>query len=284
VRLHERVTSLLGVAVTRVEPHGSAITGDRWRMELTDGRAVFVKSRHGAPEGFFAAEAAGLRWLSEAPGGPPVPDVLGYDEQALILPWLPSGPPPRVPVERLGRELAALHSAGAPAFGRDRDGWIGAAPLDNRPCVAWPEFYAERRIGPYVRVLRERGDLSAEQAAVFTRLAARLGSVAGPPEPPARLHGDLWSGNVLWDPDGRGWLVDPAAHGGHRETDLAMLGLFGAPGLPRLLRAYQEVTPLAPGWEDRRELHQVHPLLVHAVLFGGSYLGSALDAARRYAG
>jgi fructosamine-3-kinase len=284
VQLHERVASLLGTAVTRVESRGGAITGDRWRVELADGRAVFVKSRADAPEGFFAVEAAGLRWLADAAGGPRVPDVLGYDRQVLVLPWLPAGPPPDLPADTFGRELAALHSAGALTFGADRDGWIGAAPLDNRPCDSWPEFYSERRMAPYVRILRDRGDLAANEVAVFTRLAARLASVAGPAEPPARLHGDLWSGNLLWDPGGHAWLVDPAAHGGHRETDLAMLDLFGAPGLARLLAAYREVAPLSPGWADRRELHQVHPLLVHAVLFGGSYVSSALAAARRYAG
>jgi fructosamine-3-kinase len=117
---------------------------------------------------------------------------------------------------------------------------------------------------------------------VLDRLVARLPAVAGPAEPPARLHGDLWNGNVLWAGD-RGWLVDPAAHGGHRETDLAMLDLFGAPHLPRLLAAYEEVTPLAPGWRERRGLHQLHPLLVHALLFpDGGYLAAAVRVARDY--
>ncbi len=87
---------------------------------------------------------------------------------------------------------------------------------------------------------------------------------------------------MLWAADGRGWLVDPSAYGGHRETDLAMLALFGAPGLDRLLAAYDEAFPLAAGWRDRVGLHQVHPLLVHAVLFGGGYAARAVTAARRY--
>jgi len=242
-----------------------------------------VKSRPGAPDGFFAAEAAGLRWLAEAAGGPPVPKVLGQDDEVLVLPWVAAGAQRGEAVEQLGRRLAALHAAGAPAFGAARPGWIGAAPLDNRPGDRWPEFYAERRVGPYVRILRDRGELTPGQVDVFTRLASRLEGVAGPAEPPARLHGDLWSGNVLWAADGQAWLVDPAAHGGHRETDLAMLDLFGLPQLPRLLAAYEEVALLTAGWRDRRALHQLHPLLVHAVLFpGGSYLSTALAAAARY--
>jgi fructosamine-3-kinase len=113
------------------------------------------------------------------------------------------------------------------------------------------------------------------------RVCERIGELAGPPEPPARLHGDLWSGNVLAGADGRPWLVDPAAYGGHREVDLAMLRLFGAPS-PRVLSAYEEAYPLAAGHEERVELWQLLPLLVHAVLFGGGYGASAERAARRY--
>lgn len=285
VGVPERVTVLLRIAVVSTAPYGRAITGDRWRMRLDDGREVFVKSRAEAPAGFFAVEAAGLRWLAAAAAGPPLPAVLVVDRDLLVLPWLDPDPglPTPASVDRLGRELAALHAAGARGFGAPRLGWIGAAELDNRPLERWPEFYAARRVEPYVRALRDAGQLDPAQAAVFGRLTDRLPEVAGPPEPPARLHGDLWTGNVLWSGD-RGWLVDPAAHGGHRETDLAMLDLFGAPWAPRLLAAYDEAAPLADGWQGRRRLHQVHPLLVHALLFpDGGYLGAALDAAAEYA-
>ena len=115
------------------------------------------------------------------------------------------------------------------------------------------------------------------------RVCERLDELAGAPEPPARLHGDLWSGNVMADSRGRPWLIDPSAYGGHREVDLAMLRLFGAPSA-RVFAAYEEVAPLAPGWEQRVELWQLLPLIVHAVLFGGSYRGAAERIARRYAG
>ncbi len=272
---------VLGTAVVSARPTGAAITGERWRLRLADGRDVFVKTRTGAPDGFFATEAAGLDWLGAAPGGPPVPAALGYDTDLLVLPWLVEEPPTSGAVERLGRELAALHAAGSPVFGAAQDGWIGAAELENRPADGWPEFYADRRVRPYVRQLRDGGQLVDEEVAVFERLAARLPELAGPAEPPARIHGDLWTGNVLWS-GGRGWLVDPAAHGGHRETDLAMLTLFGEGWVPRLLAAYAESTPLADGWRERQRLHQIHPLLVHAVLFGGGYLAAALAAAEHY--
>ena len=107
--------------------------------------------------------------------------------------------------------------------------------------------------------------------------------VAGPPEPPSRIHGDLWSGNVLADRRGQPWLIDPSPYAGHREVDLAMLRLFGGLG-QRTFDAYGEEHPLADGWRDRVELYQLLPLLVHAALFGGSYGAAAERAARRYVG
>lgn len=148
---------------------------------------------------------------------------------------------------------------------------------------AWPDWYAARRVLPYLRRAVDGGALSAADAAMVEAVLARITEVAGPAEPPSRIHGDLWSGNVLWS-GGRGWLIDPAAHGGHRETDLAMLALFGAPYLDRILGAYQEVAPLAPGWQQRVPLHQLHPLLVHVCLFGAAYRDATLDAARALRG
>lgn len=158
------------------------------------------------------------------------------------------------------------------------------------PFGAWStfgRFYAEARVLPYLDRLPTLGTKT-----VFTRLLKKLldedPNLTGPPEAPSRIHGDLWSGNVVWSrDDGRAWLIDPAAHGGHRETDLAMLALFGAPHLSAILSGYQSVHALAPGWRARIALHQVHPLLVHAVLFGGGYLAqaeSAAAAALRHAG
>ena len=133
---------------------------------------------------------------------------------------------------------------------------------------------------PYLKLARDRGHIDPADAAAVESVVRRIVDLAGPDEPVARLHGDLWAGNLLWGADGRVWLVDPAAHGGHRETDLAMLALFGCPHLPRVLDAYAEAAPLADGWEDRVPLHQLFPLLVHACLFGGGYGGRAAEAAR----
>ncbi|MDA0184565.1 fructosamine kinase family protein, partial [Solirubrobacter phytolaccae] len=146
---------------------------------------------------------------------------------------------------------------------------VGALLLPNEPWADWPTFYATRRLLP----LLEDANLSARGVRGVESVCERIADLAGPPEPPARLHGDLWSGNVHWDRQGRAWLIDPAAYGGHREVDLAMLQLFGAPG-PAFFAAYEERHPLATGWRDRVGLYQLFPLLVHAVLFGGGYPAS----------
>jgi fructosamine-3-kinase len=272
----EAVAAITGRPVRTATPRGSI-----WVIELGDGRTVVAK--RGEP-GQAMAEAAGLRWL-RVPGGPPVPQVHGHDGQWLVTEYVPDGRLDGATTERFGRQVATLHAAGAAAFGAAPPGgpqqaWIGAAPMVNVPGAQWPQWYAEHRVLRYLRTAVDCGAVDAAGARAVHRVCERIDELAGPAEPPARLHGDLWSGNVYAGADGQVWLLDPAAHGGHRETDLAMLALFGSPHLERLLAGYQDVAPLAPGWRHRVPLHQLFPLLVHAVLFGGGYGASAAAAAR----
>ncbi|TDB89975.1 fructosamine kinase [Actinomadura sp. KC216] len=294
-RVRERVERLLGVGVDGLDGLGSSHSWTLHRASLADGREVFVKAADkstraagdGELDGVFAAEAAGLRWLSEAAAPEsgvraPVPEVVAADEHMLVLPWLASAPPDPSAAERLGRELAALHTTARPAaYGARWDGYIADLPLDNTLVPAddrgWPGWYAERRLEPFLRLGARH--LSSADVRLVERVMADIETLAGPPEPPSRIHGDLWSGNILWT-DGRALLIDPAAHGGHRETDLAMMALFGTPHLDRILAAYDEAAPLAEGWRARVPLHQLHPLLVHVALFGTSYRASLVDAAR----
>jgi fructosamine-3-kinase len=257
-----------------------SLGGGAARVTLADGRTVLVK---GGEPAAIMAEAAGLWWLGSA-GGAPVPAVLDVDGGRLVTEFVASGAPGPRAAEELGRGLARMHAAGAPAFGAAPPGGpaearIGAAPMRNVPAPSWPEWYAADRLLPYLRAARDDGSLPADGARLVEVVAERLPALAGPAEPPARLHGDLWSGNVLWSPVGA-VLIDPAAHGGHRETDLAMLALFGCPHLDTVLAAYDEAMPLAAGWRDRVPLHQLFPLLVHVVLFGGGYAAQAVTAAR----
>lgn len=250
---------------------------------LDGGETIFAKSRAGAPAGFFAAEATGLGWLAEA-AAIPTPEVIAVSDELLLLEWVPPGSPTAHAAERFGADLAALHLAGAAGFGAAWPGFIGRLAMDNSRVGSgeWAEFFAVRRIEPYLRAARDADHISAEDADAVSAVFTRLDSLGVPVEPPARLHGDLWSGNVHWAADGRVFLIDPAAHGGHRESDLAMLALFGAPYFDRILAAYQEVAPLGSGWPERVGLHQLFPVLVHAVLFGGSYGHRAGELARRY--
>lgn len=255
---------------------GGGDINDAYEVRLADGRRAFVKTRAGAAPGEYATEAAGLRWLGES-GAVRVPEVIEATDAQLALEWIEDGA--RLSAEELGRAIARMHRAGAPAFGALPPGAPGPfriGPLDFPGAMGedWPAFYAEHRLLP----LLDRAGLSASGRAAVAAVCERIADLAGPPEAPARLHGDLWGGNILG-----ACLIDPAAHGGHREVDLAMLRLFGWPG-DRFLAAYEEVAPLADGHADRVDLYQLLPLLVHAALFGGGYAASVERAARRYAG
>ncbi|WP_349239565.1 fructosamine kinase family protein [Nocardia sp. CC201C] len=231
----------------------------------------------GEGSGVFGAEAAGLRWLAAADPGGLVPAVLAVDARVLVLPWLPPESASSAAAERFGRDLAALHAAAPDHFGAPWPGRIATLPLDNTPTAGeWGPWYAERRLAPYLPAAAPH--LGRDGVRLIETVIDRIGTLAGPAEPPSRIHGDLWSGNVHWT-DGRAMLIDPAAHGGHRETDLAMLALFGAPHLDRIRAAYDEYAPLGEGWRQRIPLHQLHPLLIHVVLFGGAHSAMTADAA-----
>ncbi len=275
----DRVEHLLDQAVVATTPIAGGDICTSTRVRLSDGTSAVVKTRAGAPPGFFESEARGLRWLAE-PGVCEVAEVLAVEHDCLVLRWIePARPSPETAAD-LGRSLARLHATGADRLGADQDGFIGLLPLPNRSAPTWPEFFATRRVLPYLKLASDRGNIEPADVSAVEALVKRIADVAGPEEPPARLHGDLWSGNVVWS-ERHGTLIDPAAHGGHRETDLAMLALFGLPHLHRLLDAYQAEHPLADGWRERQPLHQLFPLLVHAALFGGHYGARAGEAARR---
>ena len=272
------------VSASRVHGGDVAIA---YRIDIDDGSTLFAKTHATPPPNFFSTEGAGLRWLRDA-DAVAVPDVVAVsdaDPAFLVLQWIEEGPRREATDRDLGVGLARLHLTGAPSFGREDRRTTGSRALPNEPCDTWVEFYAERRLLPLARLASNGGALPAPTIRRLERLAGELALVGGPPEPPARLHGDLWAGNRIVDRDGRSWLIDPASHGGHREFDLAMMRLFGGYSAA-CFDAYgeesAEVAPLADGWEDRVALHQIAPLVVHAIKFGGGYVAAAEAAIARY--
>ncbi len=228
-----------------------------------------------------------MRWLGSVDGGVACAEVLAHDPGSLTLRRLESVRPSPESALAFGARLAVTHDAGAAAFGAGPDGWIGPGffgPLSNplpmslTPHATWGAFYAAERLQPVAEMAAPR--LNSDARTIIDMVVNRCATGDFDNEDfPSRLHGDLWSGNVMWTPDGV-VLVDPAAHGGHRETDLAMLALFGCPYFREASEGYQQVRALQPGWRTRAGLHQLYPLLAHVVLFGDGYTGQAEAAAR----
>jgi fructosamine-3-kinase len=260
----------------------------------TDGHdgGTFRKERADAPTGFFEAEAAGLAWLAEAEadGGARVVRVLDVRPGRIDLERLRPARPSREAARAFGAALAVTHDAGAPAWGAPPPGHDGPAYIGRQVLSVrrdgdgddggWGAWYARERVLPYLRRAVDAGNVTAAQAADVERAcAAAADGRFDDGRPAARIHGDLWSGNVPWTEAGA-VLIDPAAHGGHRETDLAMLALFGCPGLDDVLGAYADAGSLVAGWRERVPLHQLHPLAVHAASHGPSYGDALHDAAR----
>ena len=280
--LRSYITQSLDQEVVAMTPLGGGDVADPYRVLLGDGTTVFAKTKTDAVPGFFVTEAAGLTWLREA-NEVAVPAVLAVsdDPAFLIQEWIEPGYPTPTTEADLGVALARLHQSGAPSFGREDRRSTGSRGLPNEPCESWAEFYATQRLVPLAKLARD-GDALPERAIVnLENVAARIDNLAGPIEPPARLHGDLWAGNRLVGSGGVSWLIDPAAHGGHREFDLAMMRLFGGFG-ERVFSAYHEAMPLSPEAAQRVPLYQLYPLLVHVNLFGGSYVAGVERAISAY--
>ncbi|HIT74568.1 MAG TPA: fructosamine kinase family protein [Candidatus Avipropionibacterium avicola] len=249
----------------------------------------YLKQRDGAPAGFFEAEAAGLRWLAE-PAVVPVVELLDHDGEHLRLARLVDGRPTAESARAFGAGLARLHDAGAPAFGWAPSGTAWFGPLTDPFTVPanshddFATYWAEDRLRPLLE--RAAGHLGAEgvaevEAAIGVIRAGAYSGISGRgTETPSRVHGDLWAGNIMW-PDTVGTLIDPAAHGGHRLEDLALLSLFGAPHLIEILDGYAEQHPMPADWRDDLPAHLFFALLAHVVLFGGGYVAESIRTARQ---
>jgi fructosamine-3-kinase len=269
----------LGARVLGARRLGGGDINEAFEVSLGDGTNIFVKTHPNPPRSMFGAESRGLRWLEEA-GAIRIPRVVAVsDERPAYLALELLNPAKRHPDfdETLGRGLAALHSFGARSFGLDHDNFIGRLAQSNAVADGWASFYWTSRLEPQLRLATDRGLIDTGTGSRFDTLRRVLAERVGPEERPSRLHGDLWGGNLHVDETGQPCLIDPAAYGGHREVDLAMMRLFGG-FRERVFAAYEEAWPLAPGTGERVSLYQLYPLLVHVNLFGGSYVGSVKRA------
>jgi fructosamine-3-kinase len=284
-RLGEHIARHAGAysEVEQAVPVGGGSINDAYRLDTAAGRFfVKVNSADRFPS-MFEAEADGLRRLRDAKALR-VPSVIAtgedHDDAYLLLEWIEEGAKTLAFWESFGRGLARLHAHTRERFGLDRDNYIGSLKQVNTPEPDWPGFFVHHRLEPQLKLARDRKRMEAGASFRFERLFAKLDRLF-PKEAPALLHGDLWNGNFLCDTEGRPVLIDPAAYYGHREMDLAMTRLFG--GLdPAAYDAYQAEWPLEAGWEERVDLCNLYPLLVHVNLFGGGYAAQVEAVLRRF--
>ncbi len=267
--------SALDKKIERLAEVGGGDFAQSYSAQLAGGERLFIKTHCNPPAGFFSTEAAGLMWLRDT-AVVAVPEVRGFSDEPpfLALEWIAvagSGVASGRHESEFGRSLARLHRVAQTEFGRADQRTTGSLALSNEPCSKWVEFFATRRLLPLAKIAHDRNALSSKDISAVEKLAQRLDTLDIPEEPPSLLHGDLWAGNRLLDASGVSWLIDPAAHNSHREFDLAMMQLFGGFG-PECFTAYHDEYPLQPDWQKRISLHQLAPLIVHAIKFGSAYV------------
>lgn len=255
-----------------------------YRLKAGDGYWFIKVNSARAYQDIFLTEAQGLKTLLRT-ATVAVPTVIGHGaaagDQFLLLEWIEQGLATAESWQSFGGQLANLHKHSARYYGLDFDNYIGSLPQSNCQCSHWTEFFVTHRLEPLLKMALNKGLISSSVLSDFTALFKALPELY-PIEKPALLHGDLWSGNVLTSITGQTVLVDPAVYFGHREMDIAMTCLFGGFS-PEFYAAYNEEFPLASGWQERLDIWNLYPLLVHLNLFGGAYLSSIKSTLKRYA-
>ena len=232
--------------------------------------------------GMFEKEAQGLDLLRAAGGKTPqvVKTFVDGPNQYLLLEFIKESRPHGASWEKFGRQLARVHQKTNDHFGLGHDNYIGSLVQSNSKKKNWSEFFITNRLEPLVQAASDKNLLGTVQRKAFESLYARLSHLI-PEEPPSLLHGDLWSGNLMFDVNGEPIFIDPAVYFGHREVDIAMTRMFG--GFNEMfLSSYNEISPLESGWQERLEIHNLYPTLVHLVLFGSSYLSGIERTLGRY--
>lgn len=276
------IESYLDGAVSGIQQVGGGDFAQAFQVTVSSNKKYFLKTHANPPEYFFTTEASGLRWLRDT-GEVNVPEVISASDSPphLLMEWVEIGRSSRSTEAQFGIALAKLHMCKQNEYGREDCRTTGSLALPNDPCKGWAEFYRDRRLLPLAKIAADRGTLSTQVINRLEVVAHKLEEFAPADESISLLHGDLWAGNRVIDVDGGSWLIDPAAHRGNREFDLAMMRLFGGYG-EQCFSSYQNSFPLSAGWQDRVLLHQLAPLVVHAIKFGGHYVSSCETAIDTY--
>lgn len=271
----------MGERPIRIRPLGGGCVAQVARADLANGRSVVVK-RDGSPEARLDLEARMLRDLA-ATGTVRTPEIIHAEPRVLVLEYIPNdGVRSEAGGARFAESLAALHAETADGYGYPYDTLIGPLSQRNPWTENWACFYADSRIRPMAALALDRGGIGAHDFTRLARLCEHMTELVGPgPDRPALIHGDLWSGNVLWDGGEVVGVIDPGVYYADPETELAFIHLMGCFGSSFFDR-YAEVAGSGPGLGgSRRELYTLYPLLVHAALFGGGYGASAIAVAGR---
>lgn len=274
------IARVAGARPVAVNPMGGGCVGDVRRIELADGGTLVAKL--GGPGSGLALEGMMLRYLAEN-SALPVPEVLHADDGILLMTWIETdGGITAGAQAHAGELLAALHDIAADGFGFQQDTLIGGLAQPNPWTESWFAFFRDHRLLHMARVALDAGRLPARTMARIEALAARLDRWIGEPAAPSLIHGDMWTGNVLCRAGRIAGFVDPAIYYADAEIELAFSTLFATFG-DAFFDSYQSRRPLRPGFfEERRDLYNLYPLLVHVRLFGGSYLGPVETTLSRF--
>ena len=271
------------LTIDSVSPLGGGDINQAFRLQTSSGPYFMKFNSASRYPGMFEKEAMGLRLLA-ATGEVRIPGVVLHgqaeDDIFLLLEFIEQGPRKTTFWTDFGRSLAKMHRHSADTFGLDHENYMGSIPQSNRPHASWPEFFIQERLEPMVMMARNGGYLERGTVTAFDRLYRRVADIF-PVEPPALIHGDLWTGNYMVDEKGEACIIDPAVHYGHREMDIAMSRLFGS-FAAEFYDAYHAEYPLEKGWQERVDVCNLYPLLVHVNLFGGGYAGSVERIIRRF--
>ena len=262
-----------GITILDLQPVSGGCINNATKI-ITNYGNFFLKWNINASEKMFDTEVKGLELLRKSKTIY-IPKLIAYDYNYLMMECIEKEPPSNILWEEFGRDLSELHKVSNINFGLDHNNFIGSLPQDNKQQLIWSDFFINQRIIPQLSM----GDFSSEIIKDFDKVFLKIDALF-PDEPSSLLHGDLWNGNFIFL-NNKTALIDPAVYFGSREMDIAMSKLFGG-FHDQFYSSYNENYPLSEGWQDRIDICNLYPLLVHVNLFGGGYYSQVKTILNRF--